>query len=464
MQTDRIAQLDTIAAISTPPGKGGVAVIRISGCDAIGVAEKCFRPKSGAAASALPSRTAIYGEILSSGVCIDDGILTLFRAPHSYTGEDTAEISCHGGRLIQTKVLEGLFAAGARPAGPGEFTKRAVLNQRLALSEAEAIGALIDAETDAQLRLSAKDSRSLLTKRLEEITGELLRILSVHFADFDFPDEDPVDSSVKTTLKWLRAVKGEIDSLVDTYPTGRAVSEGIRAVLLGRPNVGKSSVYNALVGEDAAIVTPHAGTTRDVLEKRISIGPVLVELSDTAGIRESADPIEQLGVARSRARLADADLQLVVLDRSEGLRGEDLELLDLVKESGKTPILLLNKSDLPPAFSKEDLPKELSNVIECSAESGLGIDALGELIVRLFCDSALSIGETAIVTTARQMASLREASDCLAEAIFDFANDVPTDAAVSGVERALSAVMKTSGRLVTEEVVDTIFKSFCVGK
>jgi tRNA modification GTPase len=465
MKTDRIIpQLDTIAAISTPPGKGGVAVIRISGCDAIGVAEKCFRPRGKKAVKELADRTAIYGDILSDGVCIDDGILTLFRAPHSYTGEDTAEISCHGGRLIQTRVLEGLFAAGARPAGPGEFTRRAVLSQRLALSEAEAIGALIDAETDAQLRLCAKSSRSLLTNRLEEITGELLRILSVHFSDFDFPDEDPVDSSVKTTLKWLRAVRGEIDTLISTYPTGRAVSEGIRAVLLGRPNVGKSSIYNALVGEDAAIVTPLAGTTRDVLERRISIGPVLVELSDTAGIRESIDPIEQIGVERSRTRLRDSDVQLVVLDRSEKLREEDLALLDLVKESGKTPILLLNKSDLPPAFSSDELSKSFSHIIECSAENGLGIDALRDLIVNLFCDSALMIGETAIVTTARQMASLREASDCLAEAIFDFANDVPTDAAVSGVERALSAVMKTSGRLVTEELVDTIFSNFCVGK
>ena len=464
MQTDRISQLETIAAISTPPGKGGVAVIRISGCDEIAVAEKCFRPKSGKSVSELPCRRAVYGDILSGGVCIDDGILTVFRAPHSYTGEDTAEISCHGGRLIQAKVLEGLFAAGARAAEPGEFTKRAVLSQNLTLSEAEAIGTLIDAETDDQLKLSAKESRSHLTRRLEEITGELLRVLSIHFSDFDFPDEDPVDSSAKTTLKWLRSIKGEIDSLIHTYPTGRAISTGISATLLGRPNVGKSSIYNALVGENAAIVTPLAGTTRDVLEKKISIGSVLVKLYDTAGIRESSDPIEQIGVERSRKHLCDSDAQLIVLDRSEPLSIEDLELLDFASENAKTPILLLNKCDLPAAFSKDDLPKSFLHVVECSAESGAGIDELSKLITELFTDTALAIGEAAIVTTARQMASLREASESLEQAIFDFARDVPTDAAVSGIERALSSVMKTSGRLVTEEVVDTIFKNFCVGK
>ncbi len=457
-------QLETVAAISTPPGKGGVAVIRISGDDAIGIAEKCFCPKSKGTVGALPDRKAVYGDILSGGVCIDDGILTVFRAPHSYTGEDTVEISCHGGRLIQAKVLGSLLAAGAKPAGPGEFTRRAVLSGRLSLSDAEAVGALIDAETDAQLLLSAKESRSHLTKRLEEITGELLRVLSIHFSDFDFPDEDPVDSSAKTTLKWLRKIKDDIDALISTYPTGRAVSTGIRAALVGRPNVGKSSIYNALVGEDAAIVTPLAGTTRDVLEKRISIGPMLVDLSDTAGIRKSDDPIEQIGVKRSQRLLSDADAILLVLDRSEKLTQEDHRLLDLAQKSRKTPILLLSKCDLPAAFTKEELPCELSYVLEISAASGVGIEALKSLLVKLFCDEALRLGETAIVTTARQMASLSEASESLSGAIFDFANDVPTDAAVSGVERALSAVMRTSGRLVSEEVVDTIFKNFCVGK
>ena len=464
MLTDRNAQLETIAAISTPPGKGGVAVIRMSGRDAIEIAAVCFRPRGGKSVVDLPDRMAVYGDILSGGVCIDDGILTLFRAPHSYTGEDVAEISCHGGRLIQTKVLQGLFSAGARPAGPGEFTKRAVLIRSLPLSEAEAIGALIDAETDGQLLLSAKESRSLLSKRLDEISEKLLRVLSIHFSDFDFPDEDPVDSSAKTTLKWLREIRHEIDELCASYPTGRAVCEGIHAVLLGRPNVGKSSIYNALVGEDAAIVTPLAGTTRDLLERRISIGPMTVHLCDTAGIRDTEDPIEQIGVDRSRSRLLSSDLQLVVLDRSEPLREQDHELLSLIRQEGKNPILLLNKSDLPCAFESAELGEHFKHVIECSAESGEGIDALRQLIYDLFCDSALRIGESAILTTARQLASLQEASQALVQAIFDFGHDVPTDAAISGVERALSAVMKTSGRLVTEEIVDTIFKNFCVGK
>ena len=464
MQTDPLMQLETIAAISTPPGKGGVAVIRVSGGDAIKIAEKCFRPRGGATVSELPARSAVYGDILSGGVCIDDGILTVFRAPHSYTGEDTVEISCHGGRLIQAKVLEGLFSAGATPAGPGEFTRRAVLSGRLSLSDAEAVGALIDAETDAQLLLSAKESRSHLTSRLEEITGELLRVLSIHFSDFDFPDEDPVDSSAKTTLKWLRKIKDDIDTLIRTYPTGRAVSTGVRAALVGRPNVGKSSIYNALVGEEAAIVTPLAGTTRDVLEKRISIGPMLLDLSDTAGIRESDDPIEQIGVERSQRRLYDADAILLVLDRSEKLTKEDLRLIDLAQKNGKTPILLLSKCDLPAAFTRADVPCESPYVLEVSSASGVGIEDLKALLLRLFCDESIRLGETAILTTARQMASLSEASESLSGAIFDFANDVPTDAAVSGVERALSAVMKTSGRLVSEEVVDTIFKNFCVGK
>ncbi len=458
------AAFETVAAISTPPGKGGVAVIRMSGADAVRIAERCFRARSGRGVSSLPDRTAVYGDILANGEPIDDGILTLFRAPRSYTGEDTVEISCHGGLLVQARVLEGLLRAGAKPAPPGEFTRRAYLSGSISLSDAEAIGALIDAENDEQLRLSSRRARSRFSERTTAIADALLAVMSELDALLDYPEEEPSETTAEGFAARLSEIADEITELCGSYQTGRAVSSGIRGVLAGKPNVGKSSVYNRLLGEDAAIVTQVAGTTRDVLERKVLIGRVTVELADTAGVHETDDPVEAIGVRRSRERIGAAELILAVLDRSQPLDGEDLELLDYVKKAGGTPILLLNKSDLTSVWGREQLPTGFENAVECSTLTGEGFDRLAMLVNELFTDLSLTLGESAIVTTARQLAALRDAEDALRTASRELAGGYPLDAAAATVEAALRALFEVDGRAAGEEIVDAIFRNFCVGK
>ena len=458
------AAFETVAAISTPPGKGGVAVIRMSGERALAIASACFRPRSGASLPSLPDRTAVYGDILSGGEEIDDGILTLFRAPHSYTGEDTVEISCHGGLLVQARVLEGLYRAGAVPAPAGEFTRRAYLSGRISLSDAEAIGALINAESDGELRISSRRSRSRFAARMQELCDRLLQALAELNALLDYPDEEPTDTTAQGFATCFERLCHEIGALSHSYETGRAVTSGISAVIVGKPNVGKSSVYNRLVGEDAAIVTRVAGTTRDVLERRIQLGRVVLELADTAGIRGTEDPVERIGVARSRERLANAELILAVLDRSRALDGEDLQILDDVQKAGGTPVLLLNKCDLPAAWERDALPSGLVHVLECSAETGAGLQELAPLVDSLFTDLALELGESAIVTTARQRAALADAERELGEAVQALRLGLPYDIAAAAAEAGLRALFRVEGREVAEELADTIFRSFCVGK
>ena len=276
---------NVIAAISTPPGKGGVAVIRVSGDGAISIAERVFFPASGKSISAYPDRTQIYGYIKYNNESIDDGMLTVFKGPKSYTGEDTVEISCHGGMLITATVLEALFASGATPAEAGEFTQRAFINGKLSLSEAEAIGTLLEASTREQIRLASSDARAKLTHATEEIRSDITDVMSSIYARIDYPDEDLGEFTDEESARRLTAIRSNIKRLIDTYKTGHAINEGISTVICGKPNVGKSTLYNLLIGEDAAIVTDIAGTTRDVLEKTVSLGRVLIKLCDTAGVR-----------------------------------------------------------------------------------------------------------------------------------------------------------------------------------
>lgn len=458
------ATFETVAAISTPPGKGGVAVIRMSGEEALRIADRCFRARSGLRVFDLPDRTAIYGDILAGGEPIDDGILTVFRAPRSYTGEDTVEISCHGGMLVQARALEGLYRAGASPAPRGEFTRRAYLSGQITLTDAEAIGALIEATSDEELRLSTRRARSLLTSKMQALSDELLAALSELDALLDYPDEEPTELTAEGFAARFAALADRIGELSHSYETGRAVTAGIRGVIVGKPNVGKSSIYNRLVGENAAIVTEIAGTTRDVLERKIKLGVVSVELADTAGIRETDDPVEAIGVGRSRERLDAAELILAVLDRSRPLDGEDMDLLRQIKKAGGTPILLLNKSDLPAAWGRDALPSEFPHAIECSAESGLGMTDLSALAESLFTDLSLTLGESAIVTTARQRAALSDAEAALSEAVRALGEGLPYDVVAAMAETALRALFRVLGREVSDELADTIFRSFCVGK
>ena len=454
----------TITALSTPPGKGGVALIRLSGEDAISVAERVFRAASGKPVSQLPARYAAYGDILLDGEPIDDVLLTVFRAPNSYTGEDTVEIASHGGMLITEAILTALYAAGATPASPGEFTRRAYAAGKLSLSEAEAIGELLDAKSMAQVKLFQRDSRARLSGELASLYEGVQALLSSLCARLDYPDEDLGDLSNEEILGAIAATKRKCLSLLSTYKTGKAVAEGVPTVLLGKPNTGKSSLYNLLAGKDAAIVTDLAGTTRDVLETTVPLGRVLLRLSDTAGVRESDDPVEKIGVTRAKEAAKNASLLLILFDASAPADGEDEALLSFLDTLEGEKIALLNKSDLSPMqFDTSLLEGHVARVLPFSAKDG-DLETLTGLVDRIFTDGELKLGEDAVLFSARSHAALKLGCDRLSAAEEALRTGFALDAALTELEGALSAFAETDGRSVGEDVVAGIFSKFCVGK
>ena len=454
----------TVAAISTPPGKGGVAVIRMSGADALKIADRCFVPRRGGRLSDFGRARAVYGDVVASGERIDDAIALYFSAPSSFTGEDTVEISCHGGILVTQAVLTALFSAGASPAEAGEFTRRAFINGKISLTEAEAIGDLLDAGSMAQVRLSSVKSRSRLSDRIEKIRAEMLTLMSSIFARIDYPDEDLAELTDREITDTLGSIITSLDSLIETYKTGRAVNEGIKTVICGSPNAGKSSLYNLLVGEDRAIVTEHAGTTRDVLTERISLGTATLLLTDTAGLRITDDPVEKIGVERSREQIDGAELVIAVFDGSRPMTEDDSELIERLAEMGKTTVAIINKEDLtlfPDTVMT--VKSRFENTVEMSAISD-SADKLRSLIESLFIDEKIRIGTDAVVSNARQHASLIKAKEHAELALNAFCMGFPCDVASSDLELAIGAISELDGRAVSESVVGEIFARFCVGK
>ncbi|MBQ9085417.1 MAG: tRNA uridine-5-carboxymethylaminomethyl(34) synthesis GTPase MnmE [Clostridia bacterium] len=456
-----------ICAISTPPGKGGVAVIRMCGEGAFEIIGETFRPLSGRAITDYPPRTQIYGYIVDGNERIDDALVSLFPAPNSYTGEQTVEISCHGGALVTRTVLECLLTHGAIAAEAGEFTRRAFINGKLSLTEAEAIGDLLEAKSREQLRLASRPSRERLAQRIEQIRAGLTELMGSIYARIDYPDEDLGDFTDGESLERLEEILADLTRLIDTYRTGRVITEGISTVICGKPNVGKSSIYNLLLGEDSAIVTDIAGTTRDLLEKSVPLGRVMLNLIDTAGIRqgEGLDRVEQIGISRSRERLADADLILAVFDLSRPLDEEDGELIRLLDSIPATKICLLNKADRA-VWEEADISSSFEYVLTISAERDgeKAISMLEGLIDRLFTDEEISCGRDAIVSSARQHSALCSARGYVLTAIEAYKSGLPVDLASSDIELALGAIGEVDGREVSESVVADIFSRFCVGK
>ena len=453
----------TITALSTPPGKGGVALIRTSGRDALSIVDACFRARCGKELSALPSRMAIYGDFLAEGEPIDDVLVTVFRSPASYTGEDMVEISSHGSMLLVGMILEELVKRGAVPAERGEFTRRAFAAGKMSLAEAEAIGELLDAKSITQVKLFEKDSRSHLARTLSSLYESLTTLVSTIYAKIDYPDEDLADLSDAEILSRTTEIKESAERLMATYRTGKAITEGIPTVLLGKPNTGKSSLYNLLCGSDAAIVTEYAGTTRDILEATVTAGRVLLRLSDTAGVRETEDPIERIGVSRSREAAEQAELVLAVFDASRAFDEEDASLLTFIDGLSGVKLALLNKSELSTAFDAHALEGHFDHLLSISAKEG-DITPLTDLINALFTDEELTIGEDAVLFSARQHAALARAVDCMNGAIAALRGGSAQDAAVSDLELALEALAASDGRAVSEDIVAHIFSKFCVGK
>ncbi len=459
---------DTIAAVSTPRGKGGVALLRVSGGDAISICSRVFRPKNGRTLDRVEPRQAIYGDILApdgdgSWQTVDDGIATVFVAPFSFTGEDTVEICCHGGVLLTETVLTALLTAGARPSEAGEFTRRAFLNGKLGLSSAEALGNILEAQTKEQLKLAHAGMRGRLEEKCAGLYGMLRDVLASIYVKIDYPDEDLADMSREQILEHMESCVAQLRVLSESYRTGHAIAEGIATVICGKPNVGKSSLYNRIVGRDAAIVTEVEGTTRDVLCDTASLGRVTLRLFDTAGLRETVDPVEQIGIHRAEEAMRTAELILAVFDGSVAPDDVDMRFIEQLKNASASVIAVLNKCDR--GVCHEDLYRaHFANTVVLSARNGEGFADLAELVEHLFINGELNVREDAVLTNARQHAAVLSAAEAAERAVSSLRSGYPIDMCCIDAEEAMSSIAEVDGRAVSEDIVSRIFSRFCVGK
>lgn len=455
-------QGDTIAAVATPAGPGAIGILRLSGPRAADIAAACFRPLGRKGLLEHPPRTLVYGSLLDcEGQVIDQVLCTYSRGPSSYTGEDTAELHCHGSPMVLSLGLEALFARGARQAGPGEFTQRAFLNGRLDLAQAEGVADLLDARSREGARHAAGQLSGALSRRIASIYSALVDVMAHFHAVLDYPDEDIGPFEEKELWAGLEEAYGRLTALLASYDSGKVLARGVPCAIVGRPNVGKSTLLNALVGYDRAIVTDVPGTTRDTVEERCVLGGVLLRLIDTAGLRETEDAVERIGVARSRAAMEGAGLILVVLDQSRRMTQEDLQLVEEAMALVPT-ILVWNKSDLP-SGGIPTVEGELPPGVEVSAKLGLGLDKLGETVARLLPGPADGT-EGELLTNARQAEAAGRAKESVRRAAEGLRAGFTPDAVLTDVEEALSALGELTGQSVREDITARIFQRFCVGK
>ena len=453
---------DTIAAIATPAQPGAIGILRLSGAGTCAALDAVFRAKNGKNAGAQRSRTMVLGELLDeTGQVIDNVLGVVFPAPHSYTGEDCAELHCHGSPIVLDAGLRALFAAGCRQAAGGEFTKRAFLNGQLDLIQAESVVDLIDAETAQQAHNAVCQLDGALSRTVGRIYDELMDMAARFYAVVDYPDEDIEDLQRQEMLDTLRRAQGELESLVAGFSRGRLMKLGVPTVLLGKPNAGKSSLLNALLGYDRAIVTDVAGTTRDTVEEKAEVGGVLLRLIDTAGIRQGGDAVESLGVERSRAAAKNASLAVLVLDGSRPLTQEDEDAI-AVAQTVPHLIVAVNKSDLPRAVDIGGLADRFDNVASVSAATGEGLDVLTDAIAAQF--PAGSTAGSALLTNARQADAANRALSAVAEARSALRIGMTADVVLTDCESALAALGELNGKQVRDDLIDTIFSRFCVGK
>ncbi len=460
--------MDVIAAIATGRAATAIGIVRVSGPGCFALCGQVFHALCGKPFADLPSHKMMFGEMLDKdGRVIDRGLAVRFPGPNSYTGEDSAEFHCHGSPVVLRELLAALFAAGARQAGPGEFTKRAFLNGRLDLTQAEAVIDLIDAETAAAARNAAAQLDGGLRRRLEPIQDALLEITSRFYAVVDYPDEDIEDIQPDQIAAALQNAEEALSHLLDTCRRGQVLKNGVRTAIVGRPNVGKSSLLNALVGYDRAIVTDIAGTTRDTVEESALVRGTLLRLVDTAGIHATADTVEQMGVDRSRRAVRAADLAIAVLDGVEGLTDEDREILELARTSPRW-IVAMSKSDLLPSgfahvLSASQLGGKPDAWVQFSSVTPGGLRPLENAIERLF--PAGSSGESgSLLTDQRQEEAARRARDAILRAQAALTDGLTPDAILTDAEEALDALGELTGRTAKEEIVSRIFSRFCVGK
>ena len=460
--------MDVIAAVATGANPTAIGIVRVSGEGCFALCERVFRAANGRPFAGQDPRKMIFGEMLDrDGQVIDQGLAVRFPGPNSYTGEDCAEFHCHGSPVVLRELLSALFAAGARQAQAGEFTKRAFLNGRMDLTQAEAVVDLIDAETAAGARNAAAQLEGGLRRTLEPIQDALLEITSRFYAVVDYPDEDIQDVRPEEIAAALRDAAGRLDRLLDTCRRGQVLKSGVRTAIVGRPNAGKSSLLNALAGYDRAIVTDIPGTTRDTVEESVLCGGVLLRLIDTAGIRETEDAVERLGVERSRQAIASAELVIVLINGTGDITAEDREILALAQAAPRY-LVASSKSDLlPPGRSAVfQMPRDAGRpdaVLSISSVAPGGLRPLEEAVAKLF--PAGEPGEAGgLLTDARQEDAARRARDAVRRALEALEGGITPDAVLTDAEEALDALGELTGRTAREEIVSQIFSRFCVGK
>jgi len=452
---------DTIAAVSTPAGNGGIGIVRVSGDQASAICETLFRPVSN---GGLTSHRFYFGAVIDpqSNDPVDEAMAVLMRSPRSYTREDVLELHCHGGMLVVERVLSLVLQAGARLAEPGEFTRRAFLNGRIDLVQAEAVMDIIGARTDAALKLAQRQRSGLLSQRITEARGHILLALGLVEAYLDFPEDDLGETDTISISNAVTSARNCISSLLSGFDEGRILREGIAVLIIGKPNAGKSSLLNRLLNENRAIVTHIPGTTRDIIEETINLGGLPVRLLDTAGIRHTVDMVEQEGINRTLDQIPQADLVLFVLDSSRPFEHEDQLIHDALSRS--RTIAVLNKSDLPRML---DLPSNFSNLqqLSISANSGFGVDELKQVVRSSFLDgSHLDSREFVAISRARHRDVLLSAQSLLQRFESGLSSEVGLELLALDLREALAAVGSVTGQVTTDDLLDVIFTSFCIGK
>ena len=457
-------QSGTIAAIATAVSSSGIGIVRISGEEALAVLSRIFYPaKKELNVMELPSHTVTYGHIYDGETMIDEVLVIYMRHPHSYTAEDTVEIDCHGGVYVVKRVLETVLKHGARPAEAGEFTKRAFLNGRIDLSQAEAVMELIESKNEYAMKSSLKQIGGALSEKIKELRKKLIYEIAFIESALDDPEHISLDGYSDRLAGTVRELKKEVAELLRSADNGRLISEGIKTVILGRPNAGKSSVLNLLLGEERAIVTDVAGTTRDTLEEHLNFNGISLNLMDTAGIRKTEDLVEKIGVDRAVEHAKDADLILYVVDSSEPLSAEDEAIISMIRE--KQAIVLLNKSDLEQKITAEDLwDRTGKQVILFSAKERTGLSELSEAISKMFFSGEVQFHDEIYLNSARQKDALRRAEESLEKVRESIDNRMPEDFYSIDLMDAYEALGSVIGESVEEDLVNEIFSKFCMGK
>ncbi len=455
---------DTIAAISTPLGQGGIGIVRLSGPESLGIANSIFVPSGAKALNEIDSHCLICGNVVdpSDGAVIDEALCSVMRSPHSYTREDVVEINCHGGMVPLRKILEAVISQGARMAEPGEFTKRAFLNGRINLTQAEAVSDLICAVTEESMRIAAAQLKGRLSEKLSELSNELLESCALTEAFIDFPEEE-IDSADAETLRCkLLKIRAEIVKLASTFEEARLFREGLSVAIVGKPNVGKSSLLNALLKKDRAIVTEFPGTTRDIIEECLNINGLPLKIVDTAGIRKSDEAVEKEGIKRSIDAIETADFVVAVVDGSQSLKHEDLDILQRIKT--KKAIVAVNKCDLPVRLSTADSPLSDNQFVRISALRGEGIEDLKSLIFRANLKNWKEEREGVVVSNIRHKGALDRSASALDRAVGLLQADSPLEIFSLELREAMDCIGEITGSVTAEDILNKIFDNFCIGK